>query len=176
MADYFIKRTGDVWVVTPLESLGRITAGQLRINTKVVAGVTGLLCSGVLRTNNVISLGTSEATVDVLHIGREQQLPGKVNDLAMRDWCLTRDQETGAWRVWLANDFKQGVLATDVEIDCELVSNGPVLHCRAEMLVNGSTNRGALPGIQKRIKLRTLTVHDQRIDIEKITMFGTASL
>lgn len=108
---------------------------------------------GVIRTKTVL--------------GRAKPLPqGYVNDPFMNDWKLRWDAEQELWTMWREDVAVAVVSSSWVDLDCHVVSSeGGILNCRAEALVDGRTFREGTSLGAYGIYLRTLVVHDQTVEM-----------
>ena len=97
-------------------------------------------------------------------IGRDTPLPeGYVNDPVMKDWECRWDPVKSEWVVF---DSAGNITTTKwLTLDCHAESRGPVLHCRAECLVNGATFKGGAHADADTIHLRTLVVYNQSVQM-----------
>lgn len=162
------------WEVVELSG-GRVAAERVVFDVPVGASPNGYLtCSGVLKTDELLGISTTSAVAKTVRVVREKDLPGYVNDKSMLEWCVRRDPGSGAWIVYRQDVPKVHVTTNTLELDCHAISSGCILHCRAEMLLNGATNKFDSAVMADSVKLRTLTVYDQTLHIPLMAMKAIA--
>ncbi len=109
-----------------------------------------------------------------LHIGRPPEYPGKVKDEEMRHWCAVFDENNASWALWRDDAPEVLVTTKNLELDCHMITSEGVLHCKAQMLLNGRANRRQAVSNAKQVKLRTLVKFDQVIHIPTIKLRSRA--
>lgn len=154
------------WDIADLSG-GRVSAERVVLDVPAGAHPDGYLtCSGVLKTDELIGITTMSATAKSVRVVRENDLPGYLNDGPMLDWCVTRDSGSGLWVVYRQDmPGTVQVRTASVELNCHAISSDGVLHCRAEMILNGKTNKLGSEANARSVLLRTLTVYDQVIQV-----------
>lgn len=118
--------------------------------------------------------GLFELTEDVdiirdgyhVSISRKTPVPGVVKHEEMREWCVALTDHGERWLVFRQDT--QGVVVTtdNLVLDCHAITTADgTLHCNAEMLATGTTNRLNSIKAAKRVRLRTLSLYDQIVNI-----------
>ena len=96
-------------------------------------------------------------------------LPGAVpkHDLSL-EWCVMFDRVTDLWYLFRQNNQKVVVSTKNLQLDCHAISSKGLLHCHAEQLVDGSTNRDESLFEARSVLLRTSRVFDQAVKVPTI--------
>ena len=162
------------WVLVDMDSGGTVVADRMILDAPAKFRGNGFVCKGILKADEVSSLADFHATVRTATLERAEPLPGRVNDASMLEWCVVFDEPSGKWVTYRQDMPAVRVTSDEIELDCHAISSEGVLHCRAEMLLNGRTNKVDSHFNAKSVRLRTLTVHDQRVVVQKITMVGSS--
>jgi len=111
---------------------------------------------------------------DTLHIIRKKPVRGLVKPHEMREWNVVLTEQSNRWLVYRQD--KQDVIVTcdNLEVDCHgITTDDGTLHCDAEMLVVGQTNRAGKFVDAKRVHLRTLSQYDQVVNVPLIAWSET---
>ncbi len=121
-----------------------------------------------LEAEGVTRVGNRTA-VDVCRITRKDALPGTPpkHDPQL-EWCVLYDPNTRKWYSYREDKQKVVVSTTNLEMDCHAITSNGVWHCHAEQIVNGRTNIDKAVHEAIWVKLRTLLVYDQKIEVEII--------
>lgn len=116
-----------------------------------------------------------EAGGSALRIARKVPVPGVVKEADHREWCVVRTEQDRRWLVF-RQDKQDVVVTTDVlSLDCHAITTADgMLHCKAEMLAVGATNREESITDARSVKLRTLSIYDQTIEVPLISMRASA--
>ncbi len=96
----------------------------------------------------------------------------KINDACMIDWQFRYDEPTKLWVIWRRDNTGGVIQAMHLETDCPVQYQGLMHYCRAELLVEGATNKGSSVTCS-RAKLRTLVLQEQVVHVPKIELTGT---
>ncbi len=161
MASFRYDEPTREWVVDLPDHMGHRTP-KVTVDTPCVAkpGRLEFAVSEVTRSE--------ERTV----LGRKVPLPkGYVNDPCMYDWKLRWDSDASMWVIW-REDVPEAIARSGwVELDCHAESSeGGILNCRAEALVDSYTFRTGSNLMAEHIKLRTLVVYDQEVSMNVIAV------
>jgi hypothetical protein len=173
------------WILNR-EGGGRVVAQRLILEVDAHMGSGGVfVCEGILRAGDLVSVSDSDAVVRELRIERVSDKPrseqtghaalpeGFVNKGAMREWCVTFDEPSGAWHAY-RQDGLALVTAKAIELGCHAITSEGALHCMAEALVDGATHRRGTIGNAQSVRLRTLIVHDQTVELPIMAALGVA--
>ena len=106
----------------------------------------------------------SEAS-SFVHLKRAKPLPGWENAKCHNEWLVALTGNTPAWYVH-RQDMQGVVVTTDrLELNCHGITSEGRIHCNAEMILEGRTNRTEKLTGASRVLLRTLTVYDQVVHV-----------
>jgi hypothetical protein len=159
--------------------------GELRISHDRASGLWGvrhadrMLCTKRVVIHDNVKFRSSgnalvcspvpdlEGDTEKLRIGRHIQHKGVVKVGEMREWRVVFDENVDRWVIWKQDDPSVMVSTSKLEIDCHVVSRPgeAILRCLAEMLVDGRTNRRQSFPNARVVRLRTLVMFDQKINI-----------
>lgn len=171
------------WVVRR-DGGGRVLARRLILEVDAAMKPGGhFVCEGILRAGDLVSVSDSDAVVGELRVERVTELPhGRVNVDAMDEWCVAFDESSGLWTAFMREAETAGgvhvaiVTAESLELGCHAVSSDGLLHCMAEVLVDGRTFRSGTSSLAKSVRLRTLIVHDQTLELPVMAMRGKSKM
>lgn len=114
---------------------------------------------------------------DVLRIVRDTPVPGVVNGPEMREWCVALTEHEQRWLVYRQDRQDVTVTTDTLELDCHAVTTSDgLLHCNAQMLVVGKSNRLGKFVDAKHVKLRTLSAFPQKVDVQPTRMGSAARM
>ena len=161
-----------LWVVEPVESSGghQVLAKRIVLDAPAKPGAEGWIhTSATMKADEVAALPAHGAVVEKLRLVRGAALPGVADQSVqgMLEWVVAWVEGSG-WVCYRHEREDVLVTAAQLELDCHGITSEGRLHCRAEMLLEGSTNRQRSVMGARHVKLRTLTRYNQRILVPTI--------
>lgn len=156
-------RTARLWAVRSSSHLRPHLAQRLVLDAKAKSEWGELIVLADVRPEG-------EATIIDDHVA----LPGEPKPKEMREWCVVYDEGTGKWVIYRQDDESIVVTTTILELDCHGITSDGVLHCLAEMIVYGRTNRRESIEDAPSVLLRTLCVYDQTVLVKPIAIRSRA--
>lgn len=169
MSRFRIRATGGLWKLREEASGGEVLARTLRVDVPMRADGDSLVASGVLNTSDILAVGASDAVIEDANLVRADGRPGYVNDESMLNWVVVFNEPLAVWTIYREDNHSVLVDTQNLRLDCRALSHENALHCRAEMLMNGATNRSVAARADE-VVLRTLSVYDQIVEVGVITM------
>jgi hypothetical protein len=163
MKEFKIKREGSLWSVVDARNGSRAVVPRVIIDAPARTQNSYIRVKG-----HVVPAG------DALRILRYEKPPGKVNEGPMLEWCLAWNEGSERWVAYRQDMPSVMVTAKEVTLDCHGITSEGALHCHAEMLLNGATNKVGSSNDPKTVHLRTLRVFDQSLNVKPIKMKSKA--
>lgn len=155
------------WVVSPAASTD-IHAERLVLDVKVKGRLGFLELEEKDLTLELMGVRNGGAWADTVKVTNRAPRPGWINDPNMRDWVLVHAEMSPHWHAFRAGHLDVTVTTDNLDMDCMAVSSGSALNCRADMIMNGRTNRDNAHAGADRVLLRTLSVFNQTIEVTPI--------
>ena len=150
-------RAAQLWSVENVEMGKRALTARIKLDADGHSEGAALSCTGALSID-----GDGVRLVDT------RKPRGTPKPKEMREWCVMFDEGTARWVIF-RHDKPEIVVSTEnLDVECHGITAGDKLHCLAEMLLNGRTNRDLSAIDATHVRLRTLEVFDQAVDVPLI--------
>ena len=118
---------------------------------------------------HLVATGHISGNAEETHLYDNAPLLGRRKDDDMREWCVGFDEGTARWVIYRQDVYDVLVTTTNLELDCHAITTSDgVIHCLAEMLLDGTTNRRSSVNDAAKVKLRTLCIYDQVVEVPLI--------
>ena len=120
-------------------------------------------------------LAPMDGDVKAIQVGRRRPPDeGIYKRQWMQEWVCVFNAEAATWAIWRQEAPGIVVTTANLELECHAITSGAELHCLAQMLVNGKSNRDKSFLDAKNVRLRTLIQLDQVVDVKAITVRSIA--
>lgn len=159
-------RTAQKWSVENVEMGKRALVARIKLDADAHAEVGGVLaCTGELVIDG-----------DGVRLADTRKPRGTPKPKEMREWCVMFDEGTARWVVFREDKPEIVVTTENLDVECHGITAGDKLHCLAEMLLNGRTNRDLSVIDAVHVRLRTLEVFDQVVQVPLVASMGARAL
>lgn len=159
------------WKISPSQGGDRVLAARVVLDAPAKTDGAFLVARDcVLSTDGIENLD-GQTLIKTAYLRRVNALPGvpPLHDPQL-EWCALFHQASDKWYIYRQDNEKIVVGTKNLEMDCHAITVKGVWHCHAEQLLNGQTNKDKVMMNAKWIKLRTLKVYDQIIQVQGISM------